>query len=68
MNAKKCDRCGILYERYNEKNDGKKPNGFLFLNLDENGRYFSHKGYDLCPKCMDELIAWRKEGKKNAED
>lgn len=64
MTAKKCDKCGKLYERYNEKKDSKKPNGFLFLNLDESGRYYAHHGNDLCQKCMDELLAWWNDEKE----
>ena len=30
--AKKCDRCGKLYEQYNSKNDRKNPNGIMVLN------------------------------------
>lgn len=29
--AKKCDRCGKLYEQYNSKNDRKNPNGIMVL-------------------------------------
>ena len=47
--AKKCDRCGKLYEQYNSKNDRKNPNGIMVLNLDSQRRYFTHNALDLCP-------------------
>lgn len=50
--AKKCDRCGKLYEQYNSKNDRKNPNGIMVLNLDSQRRYFAHNALDLCPDCM----------------
>jgi hypothetical protein len=67
MNAKKCDRCGVLYEKYNERNDEKRANGFMFLNIDTRNQYFSHHAKDLCPKCADELLAWWNGGTKDDE-
>lgn len=37
MNAKKCDRCGKLYERYNEIYNASEINGIFTLNIDEKG-------------------------------
>lgn len=56
--AKKCDRCGKLYEQYNSKNDRKNPNGTMILNLDVQRKYYSHGAMDLCPDCMKEFQAW----------
>lgn len=53
--AKKCDRCGKLYEQYNSKNDKKNPNGIMILNLDAQRKYYSHGAIDLCPGCMKEF-------------
>lgn len=50
--AKKCDVCGRLYEIYNDKNDKKKVNGLMFLNVDARRQYFSHEVVDCCPQCM----------------
>lgn len=58
MIAKKCDRCGALYEQYNLKNNPMNINGIMFLNLDGSQQYFGHKPSDLCPKCSDELLNW----------
>ena len=56
--AKKCDRCGKLYEQYNSKNDRKHPNGIMVLNLDSQRRYFTHNALDLCPDCMKGFQDW----------
>ena len=56
--AKKCDRCGKLYEQYNSKNDRKNPNGIMVLNLDSQRRYFTHNARDLCPDCMKGFQDW----------
>lgn len=56
--AKKCDRCGKLYEQYNSKNDRKNPNGIMVLNLDSQRRYSAHNALDLCPDCMKGFQDW----------
>lgn len=56
--SKKCDRCGALYEIYNEENSAEKVNGFKLLNLDKKQAYFEHGPYDLCPECCDEFMRW----------
>lgn len=58
MQAKKCDRCGTLYEIYNTKSDRKKCNGLQLLNIDGNQKYWSQGVYDLCPECMEGLMRW----------
>lgn len=62
--AKKCDRCGELYEEYNVINSVKNINGIMTLNIDDRQKHYSHGPYDLCPACSDELMKWfRKERK-----
>lgn len=56
--AKKCDRCGKLYERYNERNDEDNINGILTLNIDSKQQYFTHKLIDFCPDCKDSFQEW----------
>ena len=56
--AKKCDRCGKLYEEYNVENDEKKANGIRFLNIDSKEDAYGHPYHDLCPECMGELRTW----------
>lgn len=59
---KKCDRCGVTYELYNVCSNEKKPNGFMFLNIDSRMKYYSHNPKDLCPECMEEFRNWFVEG------
>ena len=53
--AKKCDRCGILYEPKDINIDGEIVNGFLLINSFLRRRYF-----DLCPECLNSLAIWLK--------
>ena len=56
--AKVCDRCGNFYKIYNVQNDASHPNGFMLLNIDTKGKYYSHGTIDLCPECTDSLNKW----------
>lgn len=56
--AKKCDRCGKLYEEYNTVCDSKNINGVMLLNLDSHGQYYSNKTLDFCPNCKDSFENW----------
>lgn len=58
MTARKCDRCGKLYEPYNSQNDSKHINGLIFVNVDEQRKYYGHGINDLCPECSAEFINW----------
>lgn len=51
--AKKCDRCGALYEPYGFKHS--KSNGIcpVFIGKDASVFYYTEK--DLCPECMGEF-------------
>lgn len=60
--AKKCDRCGKLYDFYpmDEHNYRTTPNGLNISQFgkgpeNENSTLFS---IDLCPKCMHMFIDW----------
>ena len=68
MQAKKCDRCGVLYEQYNVQNDSKKCNGIMRLNIDGTMKYFIHEATDLCPKCMTEFMTWLYAEKNKKEE
>ena len=48
-NAKKCDRCGVLYEKYDLI-----PDDFSAYKLE--GYY--KKPLDLCPSCHVDLTLW----------
>ena len=56
--ARKCDRCGKLYESYKTKYDGTNVNGITMVNIDDDRYYFKHKLMDLCPECMKEFQDW----------
>lgn len=60
MIAKKCDRCGKLYEQYNVKSDSKNINGLCTMNIDSKQCYCSHGTIDLCQDCSTKLINWLK--------
>ena len=63
--AKKCDRCGRLYEAYHCKDDALMPylgsggavNCIKFYNELQYDR-IGGQTVDLCPECMAALIAW----------
>lgn len=66
--AKKCDICGKLYEPYNERHEVKKPNGFMFLNIDTNGKYYSNNTIDCCPECMESIKDYIKSLRKEKNE
>ena len=59
--AKKCDRCGNLYEPKDMGVCGAIVNGLSLINRDEqNSRAFSRKYFDLCPECLLSFANWLK--------
>ena len=66
--TKKCDRCGNVYDHYGinptfgntKENAGKvQENGFSVIYWLYNEPKFKNiQGYDLCPKCLEELRKW----------
>ena len=59
--AKKCDRCGNLYEQKDVNVCGVITNGLsLIYRDDQNSKAFSHKYFDLCPECLAHLADWLK--------
>lgn len=51
--AKKCDRCGALYEPYGAKYE--EGNGFCPAFISPEGAVWTDKSVDLCPECMGEF-------------
>lgn len=58
MNAKKCDRCGKLYNLYGHTEKGLKANGIITKCTLVYGDHCTVKHYDLCPVCMYKLNKW----------
>ena len=59
--AKKCDRCGKLYEHYPIGNKA-RFNAIRMLQRSTVGDLInSYTTYDLCPECMDELVKFMDE-------
>lgn len=62
MLAKKCDRCGKLYEHYDKAGD-ERQNGVSIIYVNKFGsreRIIADK--DLCPDCMEAFINWLTRG------
>ena len=52
MRAKKCDRCGKLYEHYDGTKTFKETeqaNAVYLIDRDLDNKYWCRKSYDLCP-------------------
>lgn len=58
--ARKCDRCGQLYEPKGVliKNIKGKVNAIKLIDKDFDETYWSRGCLDLCPKCLEELDKW----------
>lgn len=59
--AKKCDRCGNLYEPKDINIRGAIVNGLGLVSRDEqNAKAVSRRYFDLCPECLVSLANWLK--------
>lgn len=59
--AKKCDRCGNLYEPKDMDVCGAIANGLSLIDRDEqNARVINRKYFDLCQECLAYLANWLK--------
>ena len=59
--AKKCDRCGNLYESKDMDICGAIVNGLSLIDRDEqNSRVINRKYFDLCPECLLSFANWLK--------
>lgn len=61
--AKKCDRCGKLYEIYNGVEYKKFRQKFDWVEI-RGGMSDPRRGFDLCEDCMMDLIDWLGEVEK----
>ncbi len=58
MRARKCDRCGKLYESYNGSKEfeaTERANAVILIDRDMDNKYWSRKTFDLCMDCMRKL-------------
>ena len=60
-NAKKCDRCGKLYEFYKGIEFTPGGNRYVYITLESDRIYderggFTTKCFDLCQDCMQQVI------------
>ena len=62
--ARKCDRCGVFYDRYNEDKscNVENTNAMAFIFHHEDNTYKICKRFDLCPNCKDGLVKWILKG------
>ena len=68
MQAKKCDRCEKFYEPYKPKVDTYKSNMLIFA--EDAGPaigYYENRQFELCPKCMFEVVEFMQEKMLNKE-
>lgn len=56
--ARKCDRCGSLYESYNLGADKTKFNAMILICLDDENKYWGRPAVDVCPDCNKEFTDW----------
>ena len=56
--AKKCDRCGKLYEIYKIKSNNKEFNGVATIEVLRDQRYKDVSAFDLCIECRDSFDEW----------
>lgn len=60
--AKKCDRCGRLFEPYNIDAGCKVPKRYMNIllrnTLIDQATYSSPRDYDLCKECNDSFSKW----------
>lgn len=65
MNAKKCDRCGKLYELYDGIKFQPTSNSYYIVRF-ENA--LIGRDFDMCPDCMKKIIEFMKAGKEGGEE
>ena len=56
--ARKCDRCGSLYEFYEGTKTTERANAVELIDRDMDNSSWSRKIYDLCPVCMDSFLQY----------
>lgn len=60
--AKKCDRCGKLYESYSEGHKS-QYNALRLIYRNSTGEVVNGStAYDLCPECMEKFLTFIAKG------
>ena len=73
-NARKCDRCGKLYEVYKKSYEGMfgdyELDGIVVLDKARSAsqKSLSERAKDLCEECMDSFVDWFKAGIPTEEE
>ena len=65
--ARKCDRCGALYESYQNCKSVKRANAIILIDRDYKNQFWERETYDLCPDCQRELCNWLNAAKMDGE-
>lgn len=65
--AKKCDRCGKLYEHYPSNGDRQYNSVKRLIRSVDSCRYSAENTKDLCPDCMMKLNTFLEGGKFSDE-
>lgn len=59
MLARKCERCGNLYECYEKYEKGEEQfNGIMKVDMDMKNCYSNMGEIDLCPECKQSFLKW----------
>lgn len=67
--AKKCDRCGVYYEQRSISFKKQSINGIVLADRKVNNEaQFGRMNIDLCPKCLNSLVAWLAYDEKENKD
>ena len=68
-NAKKCDICGKLYDRYNYESGSNEPNTIMFKREDSRGEHWNvGLNFDCCPGCLQVFRGKLYDLRKRAEE
>ena len=68
MKIRKCDRCKFPYAPYEMEINNDCANTLGIVNMDMSDRVCSGVYYDLCPNCMNNLVAWMKLNEEDSNE
>lgn len=67
MLARKCDRCGRLYEAKSANIDGERADAIAALMFYKEGSRWHEEKYDICPNCLEKLKNWLEKNQEELE-